>query len=69
MTDTDRKTFIKDWIFRNSFYWELVDRLPKVSSDPKRLAYLRIQFKDIYEAILEAYNEMKINPNTIYIVT
>jgi hypothetical protein len=42
-----------DWTFKNNFYWQLVDGLARNTTDPKRLAYLRLALKDIHESIKE----------------
>lgn len=42
-----------DWLFRDSFLWELVSTLTRNTTDPKRLAYVRLALKDFYESIAE----------------
>ena len=44
-----------DWVFKDSFYWDLIHNLPKVTTDPRKLAYLRLPVKDVYETILTGY--------------
>lgn len=39
------------WAFEDSFYWQMIERLPKATTDPKRMAYLRLPFSDLYQAI------------------
>lgn len=52
----NRERLIKEWMFRDSFYWSLVENLPKITNDPKKLAYLRSPVKDIHNAIKNYYN-------------
>ena len=42
-----------DWAFDDSFYWSIIEKLPKATIDPKKLAYLRLPFTDLYQAIFE----------------
>jgi hypothetical protein len=42
--------------------------LPKVTTDPRKIAYLRLPVKDIYESILAGYKEKKKRPENLYIV-
>jgi hypothetical protein len=41
------------WAFDDCFYWNIIEKLPKATVDPKRLAYLRLPFTDLYQAIFE----------------
>lgn len=50
-----RRKQTEDWIFRDSFYWDLVENLTKITTDPRKLAYLRLPVKDMYETILTGY--------------
>lgn len=48
----------------------MLSRLPKVSNDPKRLAYLRLPVKDTFDIILNEYrNKEKTELEIAYIVT
>ena len=53
--------------FEDGFYWSAIEKLPKATIDPKKLAYLRLPFTDLYQAIFE----MKVEkvPEELYIVT
>lgn len=33
------------WLGRDGFFWESTQTLPKITTDPKKLAYLRFPFK------------------------
>ena len=39
------------WSFDESFYWHLIEALPKATTDPKKIAYLRLPFIDLFQAI------------------
>lgn len=68
MDPQSRKKQVLDWAFKDSFYWNLIDNLPKVTTDPRKLAYLRLPVKDTYEAILSGYRENKKRPESLHIV-
>ena len=57
-----------DWVFRDCFYWDLVESMPKVTTDPRKLAYLRLPVKDIYETVLTSYQGNTKKPKRLYIV-
>lgn len=64
-----KENLLQSIVFRNSFYWEMVSRLPKVTNDPKRLGYLRFAFKDLFEMIRRSYRQGEIiNFDTVYVV-
>ena len=48
-----------DWAFKNNFYWDMIYNISRNTSDPKRLAYLRLGIKDIYEAVAAEYRANK----------
>ena len=48
-----------DWAFKNNFYWDMIYHISRNTSDPKRLAYLRLGIKDIYEAVAAEYRANK----------
>ena len=50
---------VLDWTFRNNFYWDIVNQLTRNTNDPKRLAYIRLAIKDIYESVLSDYKKNK----------
>lgn len=52
---------ILSWVFKDNFYWQLVQQITRNTNDPKRLAYLRLPIKDIHEAILAQYRSDKLN--------
>lgn len=56
---------VKEWMLKNNFYWELASVLPKTTTDPKRLAYVRLALKDIFEAIRHQYKRVN---RELYIV-
>ena len=51
---------VLNWAFKNNFYWEMVNSITRNTSDPKRLAYLRLGIKDIYEAVAAEYRANKL---------
>jgi len=51
---------VLDWAFKNNFYWDMVHNISRNTSDPKRLAYLRLGIKDIYEAVAAEYRANKL---------
>lgn len=55
-----------NWAFDDSFYWNTVEKLPKATTDPKKLAYLRLPFSDLYQAIFEKKEEKY--PEELYLV-
>ena len=63
----DAHSQVLKWAFADSFYWLLVERLPKATIDPKRLAYLRLPFTDLYQAIFET--KVQKDPEVLYLVT
>lgn len=44
-----------DWAFKSSFYWDLVIEITRNTTDPKKLAYVRLALKDLFEAIQSDY--------------
>lgn len=48
------------WVFRKCFYWDMVNQISRNTNDPKRLAYLRLGIKDIYETIAAEYRANKL---------
>ena len=51
---------VLEWAFRDGFYWDLVSNLTRNSTDPKRLAYVRLALKDIYESVTQEYRVNKL---------
>ena len=47
----ERNEMVLNWAFKNNFYWEMVTILSRNTTDPKKLAYLRLGIKDMFEAI------------------
>ena len=41
------------WAFDDNFYWKLIEKLPQATTDPKKLAYLRLPFLELSQAIFE----------------
>ena len=58
-----------EWAFSESFYFKLVENLPKATTDPKKLAYLRLPFSDLWLAIYNKHKELQKGPNELFIVT
>ena len=58
---------VLSWVFKDNFYWQLVQQITRNTNDPKRLAYLRLPLKDIHEAIQAQYRSKKLN-NEFYLV-
>ena len=59
---------VLDWAFKNSFYWQLVDELTRNTTDPKRLAYIRLAQKDIFQAVQNEYRSKKIYKQSFVVV-
>jgi hypothetical protein len=68
LTQEARRKQTLDWVFRDSFYWDLVETMPKVTTDPRKLAYLRLPVKDIYETVLTNYHGNTKRPKALFIV-
>ncbi len=68
LTQEARKKQTLDWVFRDCFYWNLVENMPKVTTDPRKLAYLRLPVKDIYETVLSSYQVNTKRPKALFIV-
>jgi hypothetical protein len=60
---------VLQWAFRKSFFWDMLDTIPKSTTDPKRLAYLRMPFRDLYRAIRSQYAKLEKRPLKLYIVS
>lgn len=43
----EKYKMVAEWIFKNSFYWDLVHQISRSTSNPKRLGYVRLPLKDI----------------------
>jgi hypothetical protein len=56
------------WAFENSFFSDLIDIFPKTTTDPKRLGYLRLPFKDLYLSIYNKHHQEKKKHSTFYII-
>lgn len=63
----ERRRMVKEWLFQNSFYWELACSISRSTSDPKRLAYVRLPLKDIYETIFEEFKST-VDYNDVHVV-
>jgi hypothetical protein len=48
---------VLEWLVKDNFYWQLVHTLTRTTSDPKRLAYIRLGLKDIYETIFTVFKK------------
>ena len=55
MQGEDRTKLVLDWAFKSSFYWDLVIEITRNTTDPKKLAYVRLALKDLFEAIQSDY--------------
>ena len=55
----EKRKMVLDWVFKNNFYFEMVNQLTRNSTDPKRIAYVRLGIKDIYESIQAEYRATK----------
>lgn len=51
-----------EWLIKPGFFWQSTQTLPKITTDPKKLAYLRFLFKESYEAI---FNLHKLDPTPV----
>ena len=40
---------------KRGFLWDSINTFPKITTNPKQLAYLRFVFRDLYEAIKKSY--------------
>jgi hypothetical protein len=54
------RKMVISWVFKNNFYWDLVSQLTRNSTDPKRISYLRLALKDVYEAVVAEYRKDKL---------
>lgn len=54
---------------KDSFFWQIIEFLPKVTTDPKRLAYLRLPFRDLYRAIRNKYTKLEKRPKKLFVVS
>jgi hypothetical protein len=52
-----RQKMVLEWLIKDNFYWQLVHTLTRTTSDPKRLAYIRLGLKDIYETIFTLFKK------------
>lgn len=59
---------IIDWAMRDWFCWKLIEAIPKSTTDPRRLAYIRLPFGDLFVAIEQSYRQMVSLPQTLWIV-
>jgi hypothetical protein len=59
---------VLDWALGDSFYWRLVDEITRNTTDPKRLAYVRLALKDIHEAIAFEWSRNPQYKLIVYIV-
>ena len=57
------------WAFDDNFYFKLAENLPKATTDPKKLAYLRLPFSDLWQAIYHKHKDIQKAPDSLYIVT
>lgn len=48
---------VLDWAFKTSFYWDLVNEITRNTTDPKKIAYMRLALKDLFEAIQSDYKQ------------
>jgi hypothetical protein len=55
------------WAFEDNFYFKLAENLPKATTNPKKLAYLRLPFSDLWQSIYQKHKEIQKVPE-IYIV-
>jgi hypothetical protein len=55
----EKRKMVLEWAFKDSFYWDLVNTMTRNTTDPKRLAYVRLPLKDIYESIAEQFRSNK----------
>ena len=46
------------WAFRDAFFWKMIELLPKLTTDPKKLAYLRLPFRDLYKAVTRSFKNL-----------
>lgn len=58
---------VLNWIFKEGFYWDMVNLVTRNSTDPKQLAYVRLALKDIYETIFSRFKKQKLYED-IYVV-
>jgi hypothetical protein len=59
MNENEKEQVTWENMFKNPWYWELVSKLPKITQNPKKLAYLRAPFKDIYKTIFSRYQVIR----------
>lgn len=60
MIGEEKKKMVSKWLFRDSFFWDIISNFPKFTNDPKKLAYLRLPIKDVYDLIKDCFKEKKV---------
>ena len=56
------------WIGKGNFFLESTQQLPKITTDPKTMGYLRFPFKECYEAISQHYKSKPKKVGELYMV-
>lgn len=56
------------WMGKQNFFFESTQQLPKITMDPKKLGYLRLPFKECYEAIISSYKKKPKKVGELYMV-
>jgi len=69
LPENERNDQILKWVFKKSFFWDLIDHTLKTTMNPKRIAYLRLPLRHLYNAIFCRSKQKKVIPKTMYIVT
>lgn len=50
---------VLSWGFKNGFFWQMVSELTRNTTDPKRIAYIRLVLKDLFETIADEFKTKK----------
>jgi hypothetical protein len=57
------------WAFKEEgFFWRIIDNVTRNTTDPKRMAYVRLALKDLHETITLFYKTIPHYREAIYVV-
>lgn len=56
------------WAFREGFFWKMVDQVARNTTDPKRMAYVRLALRDLHEAVTLEWRRTPYSKKEVYIV-
>jgi hypothetical protein len=55
----EKDGLVLEWAFKSGFYWQLASEITRNTTDPKRLAYIRLALKDLFESIKAEFARKK----------